>query len=52
MVIDGDEEEEFAYVYPITYAELLNGKFLIALKEFLARRLGFKGGRCDPSNLS
>ena len=26
MEVDGDEEEEDAYVYPITCAELLNGK--------------------------
>jgi hypothetical protein len=25
MVIDRDEEEEVAHVYPITYAELLSG---------------------------
>ena len=27
MEVDGDEEEEGAYVCPITCAELLNGKF-------------------------
>ena len=27
MVVDGDEEEEGAHVYPVTCAELLNGKF-------------------------
>jgi hypothetical protein len=27
MVVDGDEEEEVAHVYPITCAELLSGKF-------------------------
>jgi hypothetical protein len=32
MVVDGDEEEEFAYVYPITCVELLSGEILIALK--------------------
>ena len=32
MVVDGDEEEG-AHVYPITCAELLSGKMLIALKE-------------------
>ena len=26
MEIDGDEEEEGAHVFPILYAELLNGK--------------------------
>jgi hypothetical protein len=26
MVVEGDEEEEGAHVYPITCAELLNGK--------------------------
>ena len=26
MGVDGDEEEEGAYVYPITCAKLLNGK--------------------------
>jgi hypothetical protein len=26
MVVDGDEEEEGACVYPITYAELLSGE--------------------------
>ena len=26
MEVDGDEEEEGAYVYPITCAELLTGK--------------------------
>jgi hypothetical protein len=30
MVVDGDEEEEGAHVYPITYAELLSGEILIA----------------------
>ena len=27
--VDGDEEEEGAHVYPITCAELLNGKILM-----------------------
>ena len=31
-MVDGDEEEEFAYVYPITCVELLSGEILIALK--------------------
>jgi hypothetical protein len=26
MVVDGDEKEEGAHVYPITYAELLSGE--------------------------
>jgi len=26
MVVEGDEEEKGAHVYPITCAELLNGK--------------------------
>jgi len=26
MVVDGDEEEEGAYVYPITCVELLSGE--------------------------
>jgi len=26
MVVDGDEEEEGAHVYPITYVELLSGE--------------------------
>jgi len=30
MVVDGDEEEEGAHVYPITCAELLRGDFLVA----------------------
>jgi len=30
MVVDGDEEEEGAHVYPITCAELLSGEILIA----------------------
>jgi len=30
MVVDGDEEEEGAHVYPITCAELLIGEILIA----------------------
>ena len=33
MVVDGDEEEEGAHVYPITCAELLSGDFLLALRE-------------------
>jgi hypothetical protein len=33
MVVDGDEEEEGAHVYPITCAELLSREFLVALKE-------------------
>ena len=33
MVVDGDEEEEGAYVYPITCAELLSGENLTALRE-------------------
>ena len=34
MVVDGDEEEEGAHVYPITCAELLSGEnFSVALKE-------------------
>jgi hypothetical protein len=27
MVVDGDDEEEGAHVYPITCVELLNGEF-------------------------
>jgi hypothetical protein len=30
MVVDGDEEEEGAHVYPITCTELLSGEILIA----------------------
>jgi hypothetical protein len=33
MVVDGDEEEEGAHVYPITYAELLSKEIWIALRE-------------------
>jgi len=33
MVVDGDEEEEGAHVYPITCAELLSGRILTVLKE-------------------
>jgi hypothetical protein len=33
VVVDGDEEEEGALVYPITCAELLSGEILVALKE-------------------
>ena len=33
MEVDGDEEEEGAYVYPITCAELLSAEILIALME-------------------
>jgi hypothetical protein len=33
MVVDGDEEEKGAHVYPITCAELINGDFLVALRE-------------------
>jgi len=33
VVVDGDEEEEGAHVYPIICAQLLNGRILIALKE-------------------
>jgi len=33
MVVDGDEEEEGAHVYPITCVELLSGEIWIALRE-------------------
>jgi len=33
MVVDGDEEEEGAHVYPITCVELLSGDCLLALRE-------------------
>jgi hypothetical protein len=34
MVVDGDEQEESAHVYPITRAELLSGEnFSVALRE-------------------
>jgi hypothetical protein len=33
MVIDGDEEEKIAHVYPITCAELISGGMIIALWE-------------------
>jgi len=33
MVVDGDEEEEGAHVYPITCVELLSGDIWIALRE-------------------
>jgi hypothetical protein len=33
MVVDGDEEEEGAYVYPITCVKLLSGEIWIALRE-------------------
>ena len=32
MEVDEDEEEEGAYVYPITCAELLNGKCIASMK--------------------
>jgi hypothetical protein len=32
MVVDGDEEEEVAHIYPIICAELM-GRILIALKK-------------------
>ena len=32
MEVDGDEEEEGAYVYSITCAELLNGKYNALMK--------------------
>ena len=33
MVVDGDEEKEVTHVCLITYAELLSGEILIALRE-------------------
>jgi hypothetical protein len=33
MVVDGDEEEEGAHVYPITCVELLSEEIWIALRE-------------------
>jgi hypothetical protein len=33
MVVNGDEEEDVTHVCPITYAELLSGEILIALRE-------------------
>ena len=32
MEVDGDEEEEGAHVFPILYAELLNGKCNVLMK--------------------
>jgi hypothetical protein len=32
MVVDGDEEEEGAHVYPIICAELLSGEFVSCLE--------------------
>ena len=32
MVVDGDEEEEGAHVYPIICAELLSGEFFRCLE--------------------
>ena len=40
MVVDGDEEEEGAHVYPITCVELLSGEILIALSKV---KLGYSG---------
>ena len=39
MEVDGDEEEEDAYVYPITCAELLNGK----CNSLMKAKLGHSG---------
>jgi hypothetical protein len=40
VVVDRDEEEEGAHVYPITCAELISGIFfLVALKEGKIRTL-------------
>ena len=39
MEVDGDEEEEGAYVYPITCAELLNGECNALMKA----KLGHSG---------
>jgi hypothetical protein len=40
VVVDRDEEEEGAHVYPITCAELISGiYFLVALKEGKIRTL-------------
>ena len=33
MVVDGDEEEKGAHVYPITCAELISGNFFFSCLE-------------------